>query len=182
MEERPLLPHLVPEFLTWLWYASERDRGTANLGEEIGSIAYWVDDRIAFRDVESDKPRAVLTGENPASAPEARAALSGGKVLRELRLVLRRDDREFTCTLRGPHLDLQSVKLPQMIKGAAEEVLYDRMALYEELYFMIAGLMQRFAVERASEVWVEQTLPGMRAWISGGSATPPEVDTDEDAP
>ncbi len=176
-EERPLLPHLVPEFLTWLWFASERDRGHADLGGELGHIDYWVDDRIAFRDVDSDKPRAVLTGENPSTAPEARAALGGGKVLREVRLVLKREDREFNVTLKGPNLDLAGVKLPQLIKGAAEEVMYDRMALYEELHFMIAGLFRRFAAERATELWAEQTLPAVRAWVAGGAAA---VDTEGD--
>jgi len=178
--DRALLPHLVPEFMTWLWFASERDGGSVLLSEELGRIDYWVDDRIAFRDMDSDKPRAVMTGENPSTSPEARAALAGGKVLRELRLVMRREDREFYVTLKGPHLDIQGVKLPQMIKGAAEEVMYDRMALYEELHFMLTGMLKRFSVERTSDAWAESTLPAMRAWVGGARASS-AVDTGDDA-
>jgi len=54
-----------------------------------------------------------------------------------------------------------------MIKGAAEEVMYDRMALYEELHFMLTGLFHKFTGERCGNIWVDETLPAMRAWVAG---------------
>jgi hypothetical protein len=68
----------------------------------VGAIHLWVDDRLAFRRPEDTKVTAVMTGENPAASLEARAALAGGKVLQEIRVGLRRDDREFFFTLKGP--------------------------------------------------------------------------------
>ena len=173
-DERPLLAHLPGEFLLWLWYTSERHGAVsleAETGGDVEGVDIWVDDRIAFRAADSDKPRAVLTGENPASSPEARAALGGGKVLRELRLGFRVEDREYTATLRGPHLDITGAKLPQMIKGAAEEVLYDRMALYEELYTLVAALLRVFARARTSDDWAERILPDIRDWVAGAGRT-----------
>lgn len=164
----PALPHLVTEFFAWLWYASERDGGTFSLGEE-GVFTFWVDDRLSFRLPDEDKARAVLTGESAAATLEARAALSGGKVVRDLRLALRREDREYSVTLRGLHLDLQGAKLPAELKSAdqADEVLYERMFLLDELWFMVGTLYRAFAQERTSDGWHGVHLPAIRRWVSG---------------
>lgn len=165
--ERPFLQHLPSEFLTWVWFASERGGGTFDLGPELGRVDVWVDDRIAFRSVEDDRPRTVLTGENPSATMEAHAALAGGRVVRELRLALRREDREYSVSVKGAAFDIQGAKLPGMVKGGAEETLYDRMYCYEELVSLIGGLLARFAAERTADGWQDETMPAMRAWVSG---------------
>jgi len=162
----PLLPHLTPEFLTWLWFASERDLGTFPLGEG-AEVHAWVDDRLSFRTADDDRPRAVLTGENPAASLEARAALAGGKLVRDLRLGLRREDREYALVIRGSNLDLAGARLPGMFKGTEDEALFDRMFLLEELRGLIRTLFVRFAEERTALTWQTETLPAMQAWVAG---------------
>lgn len=164
----PTLPHLVTEFFAWLWYASERDGGTFALGD--GTVfTYWVDDRLSFRLPDEDKARAVLTGESAAATLEARAALAGGKVVRDLRLALKREERQYAVTLRGLHLDLQGAKLPAELKASddASEVLLERMFLVDELWFLVGSLYRRFADERTSAAWDTDHLPAMRQWASG---------------
>ena len=56
------LPHLTAEFFVWLWFASEREGGSMDVGEGVGLIDFWVDERLSFRSPDEDKPRAVLTG------------------------------------------------------------------------------------------------------------------------
>lgn len=163
-DERPLLAHLPAEFMTWLWYASVRDGGSMNLGGDIGWIDVWVDDRIAFRAAGDDRPRAVMTGENAAEALESRAALAGGRVVKEVRVAIRREDREFGVTLRNETLDMAQMKLPSTMTG--DEAIYERMALYEELAYLVAGLLRVFARERTAEDYRETTLPRMRAWVA----------------
>jgi len=163
MDERPLLAHLPSEFMTWIWYASVRDGGSMNLGADAGWVDVWVDDRIAFRAAGDDRPRAVMTGENAAEALESRAALAGGRVVKELKLAIRRDDREFSVTLKNPTLDVAAVKLPGSMTG--DEAIYERMALYEELSYLVAALLRVFAVERTAEDYKSTTLPRMRAWV-----------------
>ena len=164
--ERSLLGHLPSEFLTWLWFTSEQEGGTLQLDGDQGRVDVWVDDRIAFRSQEDDKPRTVLTGENPSATLEARAALAGGRVVRELRLALRKDDREYSVALKGANLDIVGAKLPGLVKGGIEEVLYDRMYLYEELAWLLSALLKRFARERTAPEWSNSTLPAMRRWVS----------------
>lgn len=170
-EERPALPHLTSEFLVWLWYASERDQGRLELGGDEGSVDFWVDQRLAFRTPDEDKPKAVLTGDNPSATLEARAALAGGKIVQDLRLGLRRQGREYSLSIKGVHLDVAAAKLPTECKGGEDEVLYERMFLYEDLWFAVRALYRQFARERASADWASLHLPAMRGWAQGtGSA------------
>lgn len=166
--ERPALPHLTTEFLQWFWYASEREEGRVDLGEEGGIVDFWVDQRLSFRGPGEDRARAVLTGENPSAALEARAAIAGGKVVQDLQIGIRREGREYAAILRGPHLDVAAAKLPTECKGGEDEVLYERMFLYEDLFFVIRALYRRFAEERASPEWATVHLPAMRAWAAIG--------------
>ncbi len=164
-EPTPVLPHVSAEFLLWLWWSAAHSGCRADLGPELGPVDFWVDDRLAFRTPDEGKAAAVITGENPAESPEARAAVAGGKVLRELRLCIRRDEREFAVTLKAPSLDMAQVSLPQVVAGGGEEALYDRMFLYEELHSLVAAFFQRFAEDRTGGSWSDQTASAIRAWV-----------------
>ncbi|MFN7142881.1 MAG: hypothetical protein ACK4YP_03830 [Myxococcota bacterium] len=161
-------PHVASEFFLWLWYRSETGQGHVDMGDN-GSVDFWVDDRISFRAVGEEKVSAVMTGENPSLTPEAHAALAGGKVIRDVRLALRREDREYAVTLKAPKIEIAGAKLPGLVKSGDEgEVLYERMFLYEELHFVLAGLFRSFAEARCGEEWRERLLPDLRRWASAG--------------
>jgi hypothetical protein len=175
-EPTPVLPHLGSEFLLWLWYWTENHGGAIVLDDEIGSVDFWVDTRLAFRAPGEGKAAAVLTGENPSVALEARAALAGGKVIRELRIGLRREEREFFATLRAPSLDLVGVDLPQVVQGGGEEALYDRMYLFDELLRILTAFFRRFAAARTSPAWASDTLSDIRSWIAGRDGGHSDID------
>lgn len=166
-EGLPILPHLASEFYVWLWWASEVRGSHFTLPDPVGAIDLWVDERLAFRSANDTKVTAVMTGEAPSTSLEARAALAGGKVLQELRVGIRRDDREFTVTLKGPAIHTTGLKLPQVVSEGLEEILYDRMFLYQELNLVLAALYREFAGERVSEVWEAETLPALKKWVAG---------------
>lgn len=143
--------YIVSVFYAWLWFVGET-RGSLPLGESEDVAQLWVDDRLVFRAQGAMRPSTTLTGENPSSAPEARAALLGGKMVQDVRLALRRDDREYTVTLRGPRMEIQQAKLPGMLKGGDDaEMLYERMFLYEELQWLVSRLFLTFAEAWAAD-------------------------------
>lgn len=171
-EVTPVLPHLAPEFYTWLWWRSDQSGGAFEVGsgddgQAVGRIELWVDDRLAFRIPGDKKVSAVLTGDNPAESLEAKAALFGGKVLHELRLRIKREDREFAVTLKGPEMHLTRVSLPQQLQDSEEEAIYDRLFLYDELVFIVEGLFRDFTNARLSPTWADETAPAIRAWVEG---------------
>jgi len=175
-------PHVAGEFFLWLWYQSETGQGRVDFGEEGGTVEYWVDDRISFRAVGEDKVSAIMTGDNPSLTPEAHAALAGGKVIRDVRLALRREDREYTVTLKAPRIEIAAAKLPALVKSGDDgEVLYERMFLYEELHFILGGLFRAFAAARCADEWRERTLPDLRRWVAAGPGGAGPLDAEAEA-
>ena len=166
-EGLPIVPHIASEFYTWLWWASERQGSSFDLGAPYGTVDLWVDERLAFRNVDDTRISAVMTGENPAAALEARAALAGGKVLQDIRIGVRREDREYFVTLKGPAMHFTGLKLPQVVKDGGEEVVYERIHLYDELCFVLTGSLPRFTRVRTSPEWDSDVLPGLHDWILG---------------
>lgn len=172
-EGLPIVPHLAGEFYAWLWWSSEVLGSAFELGAPWGNVDLWVDERLCFRNADDTKVSAVMTGENPAASLEARAALAGGKVLQEIRLGMRREDREYFFTLKGPSMHITALKLPQVVKEGGEEVFYERIHLYDELCFLLAGLLARFGQVRAGSEWQKEVMPGLHDWILGKMEAPP---------
>lgn len=166
-ESLPIVPHIAGEFYAWLWWASERNGSSFDLPEPVGMVDVWVDERLAFRNADDTRVSAVMTGENPAASLEARAALAGGKILQEIRLGARREDREYFFTLKGPAMHVTALKLPQAVKDGGAEVVFERIHLYDELIFLLSGLVRAFAELRTGPTWEDEVLPDLHAWILG---------------
>jgi hypothetical protein len=154
VEALPILAHLAGEFYAWVWWESERRGGSFSLGPPVGTVDVWVDERLAFRNADD-------------ATIEARAALAGGKVLQEIRIGVRRDDREFTVTLKGAAMHLAALKLPQVVTEGGEEVLFERVHLYEELCLVLQGLLTAFARARTEPTWQREVLPALHDWVLG---------------
>lgn len=139
-------PFLISEFLAWVWFCS--DSGLS----EMEGFTFWVGERLSFRTMLSDKASITMTGESPAQSPEARLAFLKGKVLRDMRIGIRKDDREYEVTLAAD-LSLKSAKLPIQVKGGPlEEQVYDVAFLYEDMTFLVREMFCTFARQRTDPV------------------------------
>ena len=161
-----LPPHIAADFYLWLWWRSEEQSGRFSL-DEGAPVELYLDDRLALRDTGEERPTTLLTGDSPGTTPEARAAVLGGKVPKELRLLIRREDREYRVTLRGERIGIAGAKLPTRVKtGEVAEVLYDRMFVYEELHWIVACLLRQFAAARVAADWRSEQVPHIRDWLA----------------
>lgn len=160
------LPHLASDFFAWIWYHTEATGGEMTV--EGQTIRIWVDDRLAFHAPSEDRSRAVLTGDDAPRGAEARAALIGGKVIREIRLRIDKDTAEFGLTLRAPNLDIAGLVLPPMEGEGGDEAatLHIRMGALEELWFIIAGLYRQFSAVRTSAAWRDEVVPDLVRWLT----------------
>lgn len=168
----PQLPHLSGEFYVWLWWASESQGSSFKLPDPVGPVDLWIDERLAFRNVGDTKVTAIMTGEASSTSLEARAALAGGKVLEQIRVGIRRDDREFQVTLKGPGMHTTGLKLPQVVSDGQEEILYDRMFLYSEVNLILGALYQQFTSKRLDSTWQSEVVPAIQGWIWGDAEQP----------
>jgi len=157
---------LGTEFLTWLWYRSQRDGGRFDLPEGAGGpCLVHMDDRLALEAWVGPGAQAdAFKGGDPAASPEAHTALRMGKKASEARLRIERGDREWTCTLKGRTLDLSSIKLPALLTQVEDDRFYERMELLGALDDVITALYRLFLETRLSKPWVNE-LTAMQGWV-----------------
>ena len=158
-------PALVSEFYLWLWWWTETSGHAIDLGA-LGSIDAWVDDRVSLSDVRDAKNKTVLAGDRAPGTPEGHAAIEGGKMPEELRIVIRRDGQEYGVTMKGAHMDLSGLRLPGSAESMEEEQVQERLLLAEQITDLLAAIFRRFALVRVSPTGALETVPALRAWIA----------------
>ena len=157
------LPHISAEFFLWLWHHAEHVGGNF----EQDGVSFWFDDKLSFRDPVAHQSRTVVTGENSSTSPEAKAALAAGRVVSDVKMHLRKEEREYILTLKGPMIDISSLKFPEHSSEAEDMggLLLERMFMYDEVWDTLGILFKKFAAERTSSVWTKQILPTLHEWV-----------------
>jgi hypothetical protein len=159
---------LGPEFLTWLWYAIDTDRGAIKAAAMGGGVL-TVGARIVLES-SADQPveRVTITGEN-ADLGEGMLALKKGALVAELHLHYTAGDQEWRFSLKGDTLALMGLKTPRsapvQFPDEVEGAVVEKVALCDEVVRLLDSLFLRFIKLRVSERWQEEAVPGMKAWI-----------------
>ena len=159
---------LGTEFLTWLWWRSDRDEGRFEVAGVEGDAPVFVriDDRLALETWVSEGAQAdAFRGGTPADSPEAHTALRLGKKASEARLRIEWGDREWVCSLKGRTLDLTSIKLPAQLQKVEDDRFYERMELLEDLDVVATSLYREFLRIRLCEEWGGE-LDEIRTWVA----------------
>lgn len=163
---------LGPEFLTWLWYRSEKQQGTFDAGGELGPFELWFDDKLTVGSPAVNAQENLFKGGHPATSLEARTALRLGKLASEAKLRVVRASQEWSFTLKADRLEAAGVKIPAVLSREDEEVLNERMILVEQLDMMLKALLTQFLVLRVSPEWEGDELPAMRHWVATDGEIP----------
>lgn len=159
---------LGAEFLTWLWYAIDKDEEAVRAAA-LGKGVLSVGDRMVLEN-RLDQPveRLTISGEN-ADLGEAILALKKGSLVVELRLHYTAGDQEWRFALKGDTLALMGLKTPR--SGAVESpdemegAVLEKVGLCEEVVQLVESLFLRFVRLRVSDRWGEEVVPRMKAWI-----------------
>ena len=136
----------------------DEESNQENNEEQYDGISYYVDNRLVLHSPNVEGNRAVITGDNASSAVEGKAALSSGKMIQELQLYLTVEGLDYSLTLKGPLLDMSSVKYPPIsLEGDSKHDMKAnillRMSQYDDLYYYMSVLYQYFAELRLSDEW-----------------------------
>ena len=167
-------PHIAPEFYAWLLYQSEVEEKHFDV-EGIGPVEVLLQDRLSFMGDGEDKARTVITGDEAPGSAETKAALISGKVISEVKVVLRLPGNSYMLTLKGDLCDISSLKQvnqdaddPTIVieEGDTKEAfLLLRMQEYEDIVLILQTLFKAFVADRASDDWYHTTLQEMRKWV-----------------
>lgn len=161
---------LGQEFLTWLWFVSERGGSRVPI-EGRGTAEIHFEERMVL-DTGLDLYRQTVTcqGRN-LDLTEARAALKEGKKVSQARLRVALADREWRLTLSADGLDMTGVRLSShrdpFEEGPEERagLLLDRVALLKELVELLDRLFEEFLTRRLDPAWPSRELAAIRRWL-----------------
>jgi hypothetical protein len=162
------------EFLTWLWFQSEKNTEPfplANPGSDKDYIIdLWIDDRVTLEASSGTVHSHTLKGGDPSQSAEAATALMTGKTPRELKLgVTIQGWGEFICTLSGDTLSPRSVHLPEPgeADGEAQDTspLSFRLHALEALCEVIDGLFALYMDDRTEPERYAGFRSDLRSWI-----------------
>ena len=175
--DHPASQFLGREFLLWVWWRSEVDFATVELAE-FGTVDFWIDDHIQFRTSGDDPQISDIRGGAPATTLEARTALLSGKTVESFKMALRVREREYSFSLRADSLEIASLKVPSDLQEGADEKIYERMFLLEEVTGILDALFFRFLELRLTETWNREQVPAIRDWIAGQRSLASDLGSD----
>lgn len=154
------------EFLLWLWFAGDVTGGRHDLGD--GSVVeVSLESQLQLTDPLSARESISMRGEDPFGSPEADQALKHGKLPAKVLLRLKHGEAEWVASLNGPALALSGIKLPALLDEAADDPLFERLRLLEQLDDLLHELYRQFLSARLSPNWTSELLPAMRSWVAG---------------
>jgi len=154
------------DFLTWLWYISEVEKGSLLL-EGAGEVAVLIEGPLTFH-MEGDGAHVtVLRKGAPLISAEAKTALLVGKKLRQARLHIVRGEETWSCTLDADQFVFRGLKLPEN-----EEKLdpisrfQDRILKLDAFWDLFARLYDEFMSRRSRpEEWQDEVVR-IRKWVN----------------
>jgi hypothetical protein len=155
---------LGPEFLTWLWYQSEKHGGVLTIAEQ-DAITLWLDDRLELESSDPSDQRNMLAGGAPSTSPEARAALKEHRKASNAKIRIAKGEREWAFQLDAKTLDIKSVKIPALLTSEEDDKFFERVHLIEELKEVVEALYKRFIKIRTCEEWTEERND-MARWVN----------------
>jgi len=157
---------LGSEFLTWLWFYivnTDRDKLFDNKNEtlEIGN-------KIVLERKVIDAVEKVTIKGKDAGLEEGIISLKKGAVVKELNLLYRKEDKEWSFTVTGENLGVSNLRTPDIgfieSKKDVEGFVVEKIFLYASLYFLIDGLYKKFIKLRVSDGWIT-VVSDMNKWI-----------------
>ena len=151
------------EFLTWLWFRSERDNEVIVKGKE---ITVEILGPILLDAQYGDARASMLKGDSPATAPEARTALLEGKKLKKAKLKWVREDVEWTFTIDGENFNVSGLNIPNPGKLPFEEFMLMRLEMVREFEEVLQDLLETFLELRLDQKQWKRELEEIQQWVS----------------
>jgi len=162
--EPPVESTLGMDFLTWLWFAWEKEGGVYHLpdGREFGIM---LEGPLTFFREGQGAHEAVLRKGTPLNSREAGTALLCGKKLKRAKVVIAHGDEVFSATMDADFA-VRSLKLPKGEQTEPAGKFEERMLFVETFWTAWLCLYDRFLDQRADPKQWPKTLEAMRQWIA----------------
>ena len=158
------------EFLAWLWFRAETERGVFDLGEK-GKAELWFDGKITLQgENERGVETVTCSGESP-DMKEARFALAEDKEITQATIKLEMGDNRWTFVLDSTWMNFRTFKTPKVVQDRRDDpegVFYEKVYLIEEAISAMDAIFASFIKLRTSPEWDTQERPALSGWIHEG--------------
>ncbi len=157
------------EFLTWLWFLTEKQRDF--IQEKFADLtSLEIGNRVVLENRFNDALETITIKGDDAGLEEGILSLRKGAVVTELNLSYTFEELECHFSLKGESLGISGLKIPS--GGSVndgenmEEVVLEKVMLYEKIIDLIKVIFQAFIKIRISEDWENKVVPEIRKWIT----------------
>lgn len=154
------------EFLLWLWHLTDTDTDTVKLSDNTDLTL------MLARSINLDCPRGqtgheTITHEGPTRLPEARRAVSSGKLPRKVGITMVRCDKQYELAIGAEMFSVGSAKLPPHDESItdARAKLEDRVQQIRDMDEALTLLYRYFLEIRLSTPKWEAELANIRSWL-----------------
>jgi recombination associated protein RdgC len=164
------------EFLTWLWFTSERQGGFIHYNYDKPPYRIAFLDRIVLSSDDESVSKQVVTLTGETFEPKhALAAILEGKKIEEARISVNRHDNDnFAMLLKATWFQFSGLRTPPILpaKEASDDeddetaTFLEKFALVTKAMDIVDSLFQEFLNLRLSERWASEELPLIQEWIS----------------
>ena len=167
-ENADLASWLGREFLTWLWFESERNSTHVEL-ENFGAISINFGQSLVLEASGLGADGNTVKSDAPTQAEEARTALRTGKKVAKTRILIDHGEQHYEVSFSAETFTFGSVKLPTVLTSVDDERLGERLALFNRVEAIFDGLFVKFVRLRMdSDVWPE-VRAAMYRWVTAPS-------------
>ncbi len=160
---------LGKEFLAWLWFRTETERGSFKLGDK--TLEIWFDGKITLQGENERGLETITCSGESQNMKAARFALAENKEVVQATLVLNMDDHQWTFVLDSLWLNFRTFKSPRVIQDKRDDpdgLFYEKMFLIEAAVSAMDGVYAEFLRVRLSPEWSTEEVPALSQWINEG--------------
>ena len=158
------------EFLVWLWFRADTDRGLFDFGEK-GSAELWFDGKITLQSENEMGVETITCAGKASNMKEARFALAEGKEIIQAAIKLDIGDNQWSFVLDSTWMNFRTFKTPGVMQDKKDDpdgIFYEKMFLIEEAVSVMDEIYQSFIKLRVSPEWETEEHPALVKWISEG--------------
>lgn len=158
---------LGSEFLLWLWFCISNSEAYKLFDDnkehlEIGNKI------VLERKINNSLEKVTIKGEE-ADLEEAMISLKKGSVVKELNLLYKKEDKEWSFTLTGENLSFSNLKTPDIgfieFKKDVESFVVEKIYLYNSIYSLTDDLYKKYILLRISDNWGNIVFE-IKKWIT----------------
>lgn len=159
---------LGSEFLLWLWYFSETEKGQISFDKDTHFELFVGNKMTLEQTVDGKKQRVVCSGPDSDMA-EARMALKEGKQIKEAEYEITIGENRYSFILDTRLWAIKSLKTPRIDSSLDDDDpegrFFEKMYLIEEALKYIDLIYHHFLTLRLSISWERDIVPDLKKWI-----------------